>query len=404
MILLIESRQTAVENMQYLLNESYDLVVARSAQEALKMYRSLFFKVRVILLSNNVEDMVIQELFAQLKSISMLPEIIVYSENEDIGLAVDVMKLGASDFIKYPLTKNELIDAIDSTLEGVDNMKKLEDMSLTKLSDDTEEDTPNNESLESRLKDSSISPDELLELFPLGTRKEALSFLDLDNDKLNSTVPTFSSLSKNILVVEDEDIYRLFFNDLLEKEFTVFSAANGHEGLEKLRDNKIDLILLDIFLPDISGSELIPQFKQINPDVEIIVVTAYEYIDIAIKSIKDGASDYINKPILKEELISIIHRYLHKKSLREALPKIGKQIFSENLSYEFKIDFLDNLFKKRKGNQEKMTMEDIYFFFPELKKTFIPEGLAIPEKVLNEGMNTFITELKEKLGYYNTAE
>jgi two-component system response regulator AtoC len=118
-----------------------------------------------------------------------------------------------------------------------------------------------------------------------------------------------------ILVVDDERGIRQSFYMVLKDEFEVLLSETGAEALEIFSKNAVDIILLDILLPDINGIDLIERFKDIDPNTEIIMVTAVKEVQTAVRSIKKGAYEYIIKPFNVDEVITVIHRALEKHNL-----------------------------------------------------------------------------------------
>ena len=118
-----------------------------------------------------------------------------------------------------------------------------------------------------------------------------------------------------ILVVDDENGIRQSFNVALKDDYDILLAATGDEAVEVFTRNRIDVVLLDILLPDASGIELLERFKTMDPNTEIIMVTAVKDIQTAVKAIKLGAYEYIIKPFIVSDVINIIGRALEKHSL-----------------------------------------------------------------------------------------
>ena len=118
-----------------------------------------------------------------------------------------------------------------------------------------------------------------------------------------------------VLVVDDEHGVRQSFYMVLKDEFTVLLAGSGNEAIDIFSKNAVDLILLDILLPDIDGIDLLERLKEMDPNTEIIMVTAVKEIQTAVKAIKLGAYEYIIKPFVVDEVITVIHRALEKHSL-----------------------------------------------------------------------------------------
>src|SRR4030042_110024 len=124
-----------------------------------------------------------------------------------------------------------------------------------------------------------------------------------------------SKRSEMILVVDDELGIRQSFNMILKDDYKIILASTGNEALELFKANPVDIVLLDILLPDMGGLELLEKFKETDPTVEVIMVTAVKEVAIAVKAIKSGAYEYIMKPFTIDDILSVIQRALEKRSL-----------------------------------------------------------------------------------------
>jgi two-component system response regulator AtoC len=118
-----------------------------------------------------------------------------------------------------------------------------------------------------------------------------------------------------ILVVDDEYGVRQSFNMVLKDEYTVLLSGTGEEAIDIFTKSPVDLILLDILLPDINGIDLLQKFKELDPNTEIIMVTAVKEIQTAVKAIKLGAYEYIIKPFNVDDVLTVISRALEKRNL-----------------------------------------------------------------------------------------
>ena len=120
-----------------------------------------------------------------------------------------------------------------------------------------------------------------------------------------------------ILIVDDEArLVEAFRDQLTEDGMKVFTASGGDEALSIVKGENIDVAVLDIHLPDIDGVDLLLKVKQMEPSIEVIMLTGYGSIDTAIRSMKLGAYDYLTKPCKMSELSSVIAKAYEKKMLR----------------------------------------------------------------------------------------
>jgi len=129
-----------------------------------------------------------------------------------------------------------------------------------------------------------------------------------------------------ILVVDDEHGVRQSFNLVLKDKYHVLMAGTGKEALEIFTKNTIDLILLDILLPDIYGLDLLARMKEADPHTEIIMVTAVNEIQSAVKAIKLGAYEYIIKPFVVDEVLTVIQRALEKRNLKKEVAYLRDEL------------------------------------------------------------------------------
>jgi two-component system response regulator PilR (NtrC family) len=121
----------------------------------------------------------------------------------------------------------------------------------------------------------------------------------------------------NILVVDDEEILQDVLGLLLRKEgYRPIAARSGEEGLMLYEREPVDLVLLDLMLPGMSGLEVLRQIRQRDPDQVVIIITAYSSIEGAIEAMRDGAFHYIPKPFKNEEVLLTVRKGLEQKSLR----------------------------------------------------------------------------------------
>ncbi len=120
----------------------------------------------------------------------------------------------------------------------------------------------------------------------------------------------------NILVIDDEEILQDVLTSLLQREgFNTFNAKTGQEGLDVLAKQEIDLVLLDLMLPDLSGAEVLKQIRATDPDQVVVVITAFSSIEGAIEAMRQGAFHYIPKPFKNEEVLLTIRQGLERRRL-----------------------------------------------------------------------------------------
>jgi DNA-binding NtrC family response regulator len=138
--------------------------------------------------------------------------------------------------------------------------------------------------------------------------------------------------AQRILIIDDEAAIRESLETLLALEgYTVETALNGEEGIERIEDKFYDLVLLDLALPGKSGLEILPLIRERNPSLPVIMITAYGKVDNVVDAIRSGAQNFVQKPWDNEKLLadirSAIGRY-HAEEENIQLRRAMKQRYS----------------------------------------------------------------------------
>ncbi len=123
-------------------------------------------------------------------------------------------------------------------------------------------------------------------------------------------------MKPSILIVDDDEIMRETLLDVLKKSgYEIYAEGSGNGALSLIKKHIIDLVLLDMKLPDIDGLEVLKKIKELDTDILVIIMTAYSDVQTAVSAMKLGAYHYINKPFELEELKLLIEKGLETQSL-----------------------------------------------------------------------------------------
>lgn len=142
--------------------------------------------------------------------------------------------------------------------------------------------------------------------------------------------------TNKILIVDDEQIVRESLYHWFEDEgYSVDTAEDALAALKKFDKGKYDLILLDMKMPGMSGLELLTKIKEIDKECVVILITAFASVPTAIQALKEGAYDYVTKPVDPDELNNLVKNAIEQKSLKDEnymlKTKIEQMIIPENL-------------------------------------------------------------------------
>jgi len=134
-----------------------------------------------------------------------------------------------------------------------------------------------------------------------------------------------------ILVVDDEEHFRTILSSIMEEEgFRVLEAQDGDTALRMLRVNYPDIMLSDVKMPGMDGWELLKKAKDLDPDLPVVMITAFADIPGAVGAIREGAHDYLPKPFDNYEVIRVVRRALAERDLKRKVNELSSRL-QENL-------------------------------------------------------------------------
>jgi len=135
-----------------------------------------------------------------------------------------------------------------------------------------------------------------------------------------------SSKGKVLIVDDASDTLDIIQKLLSFEGYDVILASTGEEGVRKVEEEKPEVVLMDINLPGIDGTEALKRIREMNPIQSVIMLTAYATVDNAIRALKEGATDFIKKPFENEHLIHIVNQSLEKYRTLKERDKLEEEV------------------------------------------------------------------------------
>jgi DNA-binding NtrC family response regulator len=136
--------------------------------------------------------------------------------------------------------------------------------------------------------------------------------------------------SARVLVVDDErSILQLLNEALTSWGYQVTTAATGHAALEALKTNVFHVAMTDIRMPDMSGIDLLREIKKVDESIEVVVMTGYPAISSAVEALKEGAYDYLSKPLILDEIQHLMARMMERRLLRGEVHELRTRLGEE---------------------------------------------------------------------------
>ncbi len=133
-------------------------------------------------------------------------------------------------------------------------------------------------------------------------------------------------IKPSVLIVDDEPGARESLEVILEDDYQVLSVGSGPEALETLREKPVDLILLDVNMPEMDGLTALRKIKEQDEEIDVIMVSALNQARKAVDAIKLGAYDYITKPYEPEDILSTVNRVIGKQKLYKELDFLRREV------------------------------------------------------------------------------
>ncbi|MBO8162608.1 MAG: sigma-54-dependent Fis family transcriptional regulator [Brevibacillus sp.] len=140
---------------------------------------------------------------------------------------------------------------------------------------------------------------------------------------------------RRILLVDDEiKLLRILQSSLAKKGYQVYTAANGHEARKRISEKPVDVVFLDLMLPDTTGLQLLQEFLPLYPHKAFILLTAFGNVESAVTAMKAGAFDYIVKPAKLEELEIIIEKAYEWLEMKQENQFLREKLKSAEIAHD----------------------------------------------------------------------
>ena len=134
-------------------------------------------------------------------------------------------------------------------------------------------------------------------------------------------------MTQKILVVDDDGSNRVTIERILNREgYEVSHADSGRTALDFLREERVDLVITDLKMPGMTGIDVLKAIGQMDPDIEVIVMTAFGTVETAVEAMKEGAYDFVSKPLKRLELVTCVRKSLERRALQIENRQLREQL------------------------------------------------------------------------------
>lgn len=231
-----------------------------------------------------------------------------------------------------------------------------------------------------------------------------------------------------ILLIDDEPAQITSIKSFLKRrDYVILTASSGQEGISFINDGNVDLVFTDFRMPEMNGLEVVQKIKKINPEIPVIVITAFSDTEDAVKVMKEGAFDYLSKPVDLEELELLVkkakeHRYLisENKLLKEQLREKYKfdSIISQSGEMEEVLNMAGRVAKSKatvllrgqSGTGKELIAKAIHYSSDRKDKTLITVNCAaLSENLLESELfghekGSFTGATSQRIGRFEQAD
>jgi len=232
-------------------------------------------------------------------------------------------------------------------------------------------------------------------------------------------------LSPQILIVDDEEALRFFLSEALKKEgYSFATASDGWEALEKLKSGQFKIVLMDIKMPRLNGLLALDKMKEFDPELVVILMTAFGSKKVAIETLQKGAYDYFTKPFDLNEMRIVIKRAVERCRLQEEVRRLNRHwgeetsaMLGESPAMRKVFDLIHKvadsdvtvLVTGESGTGKELVARSIHRRSPRRARPFLTVNCAsIPESLLEAELfghekGSFTGAYQQRLGKFESA-
>jgi DNA-binding response OmpR family regulator len=217
-------------------------------------------------------------------------------------------------------------------------------------------------------------------------------------------------MKTNILIVDDEPVARQSLGDILQLEgYAVTALASGEAAVEHLRNYAVDLMIVDLKMPGMSGLDLVQVASQLAPDAQIILLTAYGSMESAVEALRQRVHDYLLKPASPNQIIASVKKGLERRAARMAEQAAEAQAIASPLfrtTDGTEIDLMrrtvssngkiENL-TPAEGHLLKVFIENPGKVFSHRELVLLVQGYDVSQREAQEILRPLVSRLRHKL-------
>ncbi len=229
----------------------------------------------------------------------------------------------------------------------------------------------------------------------------------------------------SVLIVDDEEGIRETLSGIFQDEgYNVITAGSGEEALKILKEQSPDLVLLDVWLSGIDGVETLQEIKKTNPELPVVIISGHGNIELAVKTTRVGAYDFLEKPLSLERVLLVARRALEKRTLemenralKEDLTRklrfIGNSLKMQQLREQIDMAAKSNsrvVILGESGSGKELVAHILHENSPRAKKPFIEMNCAaIPQELIESELfghekGSFTGAFERKQGKFELAD